>query len=196
MAELKTLNGYEIVDQTARDNIDHRNLLLRSGTFTGNWYNANYWTYDSSLDGLVVLKRSDKYYGITQEIYVAAGETYTYSVYLKTDASVFYLWPFCGIDNEDLKADTVHEMYHGNTQNNGYTRYYLVISVIKPGIIRPGVEMDSSGTMYITAPKLERGSIPTLWSPAPEDAVGGQIIGGSIAPNNDFGINGDFYVMY
>ena len=133
-----------------------KNLYPNSQDFGGNnWINSGDWATDSSTyDDLVVKKRKGTWSGLSEEISVESGRTYTFSVFVKADAArdvLIYLAKTGGASTSpDSKRVTV---------TTSWQRYSLTFTATSSGVIRARVEndTDNGSYTYICGYQLELG---------------------------------------
>lgn len=136
------------------------------------WGNYNGWTKAlETYKGFTVMTRNHGWGGMFQKIYVKAGETYTFSAYVKnTSDTTASILPADSSLGDNIAND---EMTHVSiTKSQDFHKVSAIISVLSDGLISPKIELDttpSSGEISVCGFKLERGSIATDWTPAPED---------------------------
>ncbi len=152
-----------------------RNLLTGTRTFAG------YLTAggqggkkeDSAELGMKMYTPNDSWGKIYKEVVIKAGETYTFSAAVKTDND------YCRPHWEN-KGDATHSKTTAEAQilaqevsgpTGEWNRVSLTIKCTKTGTAHFRVE--SASPYSCGAYKLERGNIPTDWTPAPEDIIGG-----------------------
>lgn len=158
---------------TANSKIDNlkvggRNLYRGTKDFSGNWVNKNGWTEDGTYDGLTVRKKSSPWGVLCQKIDAIQSEVYTCSLYIKIDVlNNFQMLPNLGgtgVKYNILSKDT------SVTEINTWKRIWMTIEVTEDGVMQFGVEPKNiGGNVWICGLKLEKGTIATDWTPAPED---------------------------
>lgn len=158
---------------TANSKIDNlkvggRNLYRGTKDFSGNWVNKNGWTEDGTYDGLTVRKKSSPLGVLCQKIDAIQSEVYTCSLYIKIDVlNNFQMLPNLGgtgVKYNILSKDT------SVTEINTWKRIWMTIEVTEDGVMQFGVEPKNiGGNVWICGLKLEKGTIATDWTPAPED---------------------------
>ncbi|WP_238138763.1 gp58-like family protein [Streptococcus suis] len=108
---------------------------------------------------------------MTQLVQVRAGEVYTFSAYvassLASDSAEIYIH----LNNYRTEQMAVVDNYYRKFNMTAtFQRVSITFKVITDGYIAPRVERsDLNGILYFAGMKLERGTIATDWSPAPED---------------------------
>ncbi|NEW68828.1 gp58-like family protein, partial [Facklamia sp. 253] len=173
-----TVDGYKqtlISTQAKVDNlkIGGRNLFLKTKDFGGEWFNKGDWTIDAeTYQGLVVKKRSGLWQGISQAVPVKVGEVYTFSTYVKTDKTDETI-RFYSTHNGTGNPATTDVSTKILPVSDEWQRVNVTFKVTKSGNISPRLERTNEGTIWVAGLKLERGSIATDWTPAPEDLVSG-----------------------
>lgn len=145
-----------------------RNLYRGTKDFSGNWVNKNGWTEDGTYDGLTVRKKSSPWGVLCQKIDAIQSEVYTCSLYIKIDVlNNFQMLPNLGetgVKYNILSKDT------SVTEINTWKRIWMTIEVTEDGVMQFGVEPKNiGGNVWICGLKLEKGTIATDWTPAPED---------------------------
>lgn len=175
-----TTSTFTVTNGGGMQNLQIGGVNLLSGTrdFSGSWQSQDAWTKTGEkYNGLTVLKNNAAWYGIGKEYAVKAGETYTFSVYVKMlndgDGSTYIY-----LNTETSVAD------HSQTQllvDSEWKQYSVTFTAIIDGNIVPRVEYDKDvvGTIAICGYKLERYGTPTDWTPALEDLTDTSI------PNSD-----------
>lgn len=157
--------------------IGGNNLYRGSQDWSGElWHNKGYYeNVNEEYKGLKVLRSYSNWSGITQHQYFDLGVSYTLSAWIrKSDANVpIHFWGdyLAG----DAGAGTQKPM-----EPNVWTR---VTHTFKGnGQVGNGrferVDNGTGGYYDICGLKLERGSKATDWSPNPNDAVNGLVLGG------------------
>ncbi|MBK0348718.1 hypothetical protein JDW15_08825 [Aerococcaceae bacterium zg-ZJ1578] len=173
-----TVDGYKqtlISTQAKVDNlkVGGRNLFLKTKDFGGEWFNKGDWTINAeTYQGLVVKKRSGLWRGISQAVPVKVGEVYTFSTYVKTDKTDETI-RFYSTHNGTGNPATTDVSTKILPVSDEWQRVNVTFKVTKSGNISPRLERTNEGTIWVAGLKLERGSIATDWTPAPEDLVSG-----------------------
>lgn len=149
------------------------NLLKNTKDFSGEWdYNGQRrkivpWKYN----GLSAIEADYPWEGLTQLVQVMAGEVYTFSAYvassLASDSAEIYIH----LNNYRTEQMAVVDNYYRKFNMTAtFQRVSITFKVITDGYIAPRIERsDLNGILYFAGMKLERGTIATDWSPAPED---------------------------
>ncbi|HEM4859039.1 TPA: phage tail protein [Streptococcus suis] len=153
--------------------IGGNNLLKNTKDFSGEWdYNGHRrkiapWKYN----GLSAIEADYPWEGLTQLVQVRSGEVYTFSVYvassLASDSAEIYIH----LNNYRTEQMAVVDNYYRKFNMTAtFQRVSITFKVITDGYIAPRIERsDLNGILYFAGMKLERGTIATDWSPAPED---------------------------
>ncbi|HEL1848990.1 TPA: phage tail protein [Streptococcus suis] len=145
------------------------NLLTGTRYFDGAWQASGAWQDAGDFSGLAAKKRNQAWHGITQAFDAVAGETYTFSVYVKSDLAedkaYFYL-----THNNFLPKATATIQSREVAMSNEWKRVALTFTVTESGKIAPRIERNNANAyLYVAGYKLERGSIATDYSSAEED---------------------------
>ena len=153
------------------------NLIRGSRDVVGSWYNAHHWQTDGEVyQGLTVKKRSGLWSGLwsglSQVCEVKEGETYTFSLYAKTSAEQQGVMLYVTHQNAAPKAEVTHEATPVQLTRD-WKRVSVTFRALRGGKAVPRLEIPrAGGTVFVAGYKLERGTIPTDWSPHPEDGNG------------------------
>ena len=154
------------------------NLFKGSRDFSGSW-TSNTGVYAEDYKGVKIFKTQAMWGGRSQYFEVKTGEEYVFSAYVKssarTDGVNFYLVH----ESKQPMATGLVAFGSDNRQDhvnigltNEYKRIVIKIKITKDGWIAPRIERyNSDAYLFFGGYKLERGNIPTEWSPAPEDTV-------------------------
>lgn len=130
-------------------------------------------TIKNAYQDFTALEININWNGVRQDILVNAGETYTFSGFIKKGSGNpdnFFYGDGQGVTNPA-------EISINNTPINvtdSWSRFSITFSVTTGGIMQPRLESNNGGsnvTYFIAGLKLERGAVPTQWSPAPQDLV-------------------------
>lgn len=148
-----------------------RNLFVDTENFSNSddWIGYNAWkkTGDTFND-LAVMSTEHDWNGLTQTVDVKKGESYTYSVYAKyasgAGSSNIYFRSSNTVTNTDIGAQLVN-------LDDSWKRVSGTVTVTDDGTLNARIERTSmnENTLLIAGPKLERGTISTPYSIAPED---------------------------
>lgn len=182
-SEIKTDNlvsKLNELDNKIPTSVGTENLFKGSRDFTGSyWLNSAYGFYAEDYQGVKIFKTNTNWRGRSQYFEVKAGEEYVFSAYVKssakTDGSNFYLVheskqpmatglvSFGSVSNQDT-------LYFELTDN--YKRIAIKIKITKDGWIMPRLERGNDDAyLFFGGYKLERGKIPSDYSPSSEDAI-------------------------
>ncbi|HEM5176398.1 TPA: phage tail protein [Streptococcus suis] len=149
------------------------NLLKNTKDFSGEWdYNGHRrkiapWKYN----GLSAIEADYPWEGLTQLIQVRAGEVYTFSAYVASNLASDSAEIYIHLNNYRTEQMAVVDNYYRQFNMTAtFQRVSITFKVITDGYIAPRIERsDLNGILYFAGMKLERGTIATDWSPAPED---------------------------
>ncbi|MCO4644206.1 hypothetical protein Si033_01394 [Streptococcus infantarius subsp. infantarius] len=172
---------YKWVDMAGTVKVGGRNLLTGTRDWSSNiqrWSNNNGVWHDEpeEYNNLKVKSTTGGWNGWHQNVFVKAGEYYTLSYYAKADTEIVvtnlatwngspvYVAPYANISgNNDIQTTVTTE----------WKRYTRTIYVVSDGSLQWRIEYNGvtvpGGKWYIAGMKLERGTVATDWSPAPED---------------------------
>lgn len=160
-------------EQMGNIQVGGRNLMKFTKEMSGTWKNREFWTLQSdNYNELSIYRSNSDWNGITQGIQLQEGETYTLSLYVRKQGSLtFYL--FAGDSRKVGSAQTEvvstnSEIVNSGLQNTWY-RVYVAFRVTQSGFCFARPEKSGTGYIDVCGFKLEKGNIPTDWSPAPED---------------------------
>ena len=161
------LNRFEVFVDTL--SVGGRNLYLGTRNFEGDqWENIDHWETWDDEEGLGYREygRYGTAHGICQPINAKAGEVYTFSFYaLGNENSNVVVYA----TNDNVGTSPVN--LHIGKIPYSYKRYHFTFEVRSDCIITPRVEnISDEGWIQIYGLKLEKGNVPTDWTPAPEDA--------------------------
>ena len=159
-------------------NVGGANLFKGSRDFSGtDWVNKDSGIYAEDYQGVKIFKKQTLWGGVSQYFEVKTGEEYVFSAYVKsstkTDGIIFFLVN----SSKQPQALGVVSFDSTNSQNavgfdvtDEYQRIAIKIKITEDGWIMPRLERyNSDAYLFFGGYKLERGNIPTDWSPAPED---------------------------
>lgn len=123
--------------------VGYENMYEGSQDFSGTWNNSSYWETDTeTYNSLVVKKRKSSWSGISKDLNVESGKTYTFSVYIKSDtARQIALYTSGGTSGITSQINYTTSVEWG--------KYTLTFTATTSGTIRPRVENTSaSDTNY------------------------------------------------
>ena len=160
-------------EQMGNIQVGGRNLMRFTQDMSGNWFQKEYWTpISETYNELSIYRSNSDWYGITQRIQLQEGEIYTLSLYVRKHGDLtFYLFagdPRKGGSAQAEVISTNGEIVNSGAQNIWY-RVYVAFKVTQSGYCFARPEKSGTGYIDVCGFKLERGNIPTDWSPAPED---------------------------
>lgn len=146
------------------------NLLYNTRYFDGDlWVNRDYWLETGeTFQGLKVLSREANSYGIYQKFQAVAGETYTFSAWLKSDGGdARYYFTISG-------GGIVTPLTKDVPESAEWTRQAVSFKCTQSGEIACRVQKATgTGAVYIAGYKLERGTnANTVWTPAATEVAG------------------------
>ena len=182
-------------DRVAREDHIHEvpevggvNLYTGTRDFSGSkWLNRNYWTDNGeTFLGLKVLSKDANWAGLCQNQTLYPGEKYCYSAWIRTQKGnrVCFIVEDLNTINV-IPPPTISFVTPANGSTNGFiwthdedtwvrVKGYFEVNKENEGAIIFRIRFEKTnkeGTMSICGIKLERGAVPTDWSPAPEDLV-------------------------
>lgn len=151
------LNG-----NTSQETTTGKNKYEGSQDFSGTWNNSYAWETDTNTyNGLVIKKKKSAWTGISKDIEVTSGKTYTFSVYIKADAArqaaIYLSGGTSGINNQKNIDITT-----------SWDRYNLTFTASASGTIRARVENTSASDTnytYICGYQLEESASMTDYEP-------------------------------
>lgn len=165
----------KIQEEIRKIQVGGRNLMRFTKEMSGTWMQKEFWTLQSdNYNELSIYRSNSDWYGITQRVQLQEGETYTLSLYVRKQGDLtFYL--FAGDPRKVGSAQTEvistnSEIVNNGAQNTWY-RVYVAFRVTQSGFCFARPEKSGTGYIDVCGFKLERGNIPTDWSPAPEDLL-------------------------
>lgn len=168
--------GGTLLDYINNFEVGGRNLYTGTADFSGNkWENIDLWQTDSNLDSFGnVIKYKDAWYGLYQIVSAKVGDTFTLSATLfgdgKCNASFIVT---DGGDRTSIKT------YNPESLSTSGTRAFATYTVKTDGEFTFRIENTvSDSVIKLSSMKLERGTVATDWTPAPEDTATdmGQIV--------------------
>lgn len=169
------------------------NLYTGTKDFSGSaWKNISVWTKGSEkYDGLTVISKAERWGGVYQELTANAGDVYTFSFYGKADTSQKAAITVMSVAGDHAKISRSVDI----TMTAEWERYSGTVQVTAAdGPLKLKVEKidDTQTKIYICGIKVERGSIATGWTPAPEDLP--EVTSGTAAPKEL--ANGQIFLVY
>ena len=151
------------VSQTQLISLGVENLYEGSQDFSGTWNNSSYWETDNeTYNGLVVKKRDGQWSGLSKNIQVESGKTYTYSLYVKSNSAR----PFAIYSSGGTATCTPADKNFTSTTN--WQRYSMTFVANSTGTLKLRIENTSSNVgnyTYICGYQLEKGSKANSYSP-------------------------------
>lgn len=155
------------------------NLFKGSRDFSGTSWDGGAGVYAEDYRGVKIFKKQSMWSGRSQYFEVKAGEEYVFSAYVKssakTDRVTFYLV------NSSKEPQAQGSVSFGSANGRDavsfdladeYQRIAIKIKITKDGWIMPRLErFNSDAYLFFGGYKLERGNLPSDWSPAPEDTA-------------------------
>lgn len=161
--------------QSSLNNFVCINLFTNTGDFSGTvndpWnYALSEWEDNGEVyQKLKVLQKSTEFGGLSQPIQVKAGDEYTLSAWVKRSEGATVIFYADELTNQN-------GMHLTESTGADWRRIHITFSRKSDGEITPRFENNVKGeTMYICGLKLERGSMATDWTPAPEDILNMEI---------------------
>lgn len=149
----------------------NKNLLTGTKDWQGEWGNLALWLVDDEkYEGLTVRKRSVAWDGLGQYYDVEPNTTYTFDFYAKASEAGNIMEIFT-LHGEDWNNPVVSvPIYANRAVTTEWQRYSVTFTTKSGGTIFPSVCSKKDGVIiYVAGYKLEKGSLATDWSPAPED---------------------------
>lgn len=131
-------------------NIDNNisyNLIEGTRDFLGTWVNSWSWKDGGEEQGFKVKYTLNRWMGLSKEISIEAGKTYTFSAYIKRSvAGEVYLYLLRNGTNVRLSATTTT---FRNVDNN-YRRVHFTFRAVENGVLLPRFERgDDKGVLAI-----------------------------------------------
>ena len=180
-SEIKTdklVTKLDELDNKIPTSVGTVNLFKGSRDFSGsNWINNGNGVYAEDYKGVKIFKTQTAWNGRTQSLEVKTGEEYVFSAYVKSSAETDSVLFILSQDaNQQQTQGTV--TFNSSTANNSigvtltdeYKLIVIKIKITRDGLIVPRLERTNEDAyLFFGGYKLERGKIPSEWSPAPED---------------------------
>lgn len=136
------------------DIVGYNNINLVAGTknWSGNWHNLDQWdTVEETYQGLTVKKNKNRWLGLYKEVYVEAGEQYTFSIYAKGATNINTTTIFCYIDNQSF-------IVQSTPVTTEWQRVYLTFTPTYSGMCKVRLETGRlEDTIYICGYTLSKG---------------------------------------
>lgn len=187
-AALNSAKGYAD-DAVAGVEIGGRNLLKHTDIDkygTGPWIkNGDAVTMEVSSEVTYLGKKTIKIVGSngilitdSEDILIKTNTKYVYSIMMYSlinlpvsASNPMHVWTLNGVYS--VHHESVHKFYPSVIPKNTWTRVYVVLSV-KSNLseyyhLRPFLYGIGDSGVYVCEPKVEEGTKPTSWTPAPED---------------------------
>lgn len=168
-----TQTAEELASRIASVQVGGVNLFKGSKNFSGSWSNIGHWTRETEkYKGLTVMSRMGSWLGLSQPFEAKKGETYTYSFFIKSSAerdraSVYF------VHNSTNPQARVSLNVSPAVISDEWQRLSATFKVEESGFILPRIErFNTDSRVYVAGLKLERGTIATDYSEAPEDIEG------------------------
>ncbi|MEZ7280413.1 phage head spike fiber domain-containing protein [Limosilactobacillus fermentum] len=147
-----------------------RNLYTDTHNFDNpaSWFSYSSWTKTTdTYNGLAVMQITQDWSGICQYIQVKKGDVLTYSVYAQNTSGIgksTIYWTFASSATANPVSNVV-------TITDSWQRVSGTVVATSDGYLRPRLERsnNNTSTLQIAGIKLEKGSVATPWTPAPED---------------------------
>ena len=169
--------------------IGGRNLLKHTDIDkygTGPWIkNGDAVTMEVSSEVTYLGKKTIKIVGSngilitdSEDILIKTNTKYVYSIMMYSlinlpvsASNPMHVWTLNG--DSSMHHESVHKFYPSVIPKNTWTRVYVVLSV-KSNLseyyhLRPFLYGIGDSGVYVCEPKVEEGTMPTPWTPAPED---------------------------
>ncbi|WP_076637023.1 phage head spike fiber domain-containing protein [Lactiplantibacillus plantarum] len=150
-----------------------RNLYIDTRDFDNpsawtNW--SNFYKTGEKFNGLAVMGMKGDWGGLGQTIQTKKGETYTFSIYARYQSGT-------GKSNVyNIPNGSTVKVSQGSFQfslNETWQRISATFTILADGVIDTSLARtnNNTNTLLIAGPKLERGTIATPHSIAPEDIL-------------------------
>ncbi|CAM2814607.1 phage tail spike protein [Weissella confusa] len=174
-----------------------RNLYTDTKNFDNlaSWWGSSAWAKTTdTYKGLAVMQTTGSWNGISQYIPVKKGDVLTYSVYAKnisgTGTSTIY-WALNNDPEGSYRTATSNPSNSSVTITDSWRIVSGTTVVTADGYLRPRLERtnNNTNTLQIAGIKVEKGNLPTDWTPAPEDLSGATAKAQLTADNATLSIN-------
>ncbi|SCA90014.1 Phage tail assembly [Streptococcus macedonicus] len=160
---------YRWADRWAKIEVGGSNLFKGSRDFSSSWRNADNGVFFEEYKGVHIHRTQTAWSGKSQFFNVKAGEIYTFSFYAKSDYVNDEIFFFLLYDYISPRAQG-NPNYKSIRISTDYQRYSITFEITSDGIIFPRLERgNTEHFLFFGGFKLETGTVPTDWSPAPED---------------------------
>lgn len=159
-----------------------RNLLTGTRDWQGDWKRLSLWSVnEETYKGLTVRSCSVAWKSLGQYYDVTPNTTYDFNFYAKAFEASNFLNIFT-LSSENWSSPVVSPpVFKNQAIATEWQRYSVTFTTKSGGAIYPSVCSSKDGAkIYVAGYKLEKGSVATPWTPAPEDVLKGAIT----APNN------------
>ena len=182
-SEIKTDNlvsKLNELDNKIPTSVGTENLFKGSRDFTGSyWLNSTNGFYAEDFQGVKIFKTNTTWSGRTQYFEVKTGEEYVFSAYVKSTVPSEYIGFYLVHDLKQPKSSGLVSFGSESSQDslffeatNEYKRIVIKIKITKDGWIMPRLERSNEDAyLFFGGYKLERGKIPSDYSPSSEDAI-------------------------
>ena len=156
-----------------------RNLYTDTQNFDNlaPWYASRLWTKTTdTYKGLAIIQTTQDWNGLSQYIQVEKGDILTYSTYVKNTSSIGtskIYWQLNGQTEGSYSTATANPVNNAVTITDSWQRVSGTIVATSDGYLRPRLERiaGNTNTVQIAGIKVEKGSVATPWTPAPEDVL-------------------------
>ncbi|WP_181990838.1 phage tail spike protein [Weissella confusa] len=154
-----------------------RNLLQGTRDFSGdNWLNLDtIWKKtNETYNGLIVVETTSDWSGLSQYYQVKQGETYTFSLFARYTSGAGTSKIYVGLNSElenGHKAGRTDHAWIDCSVDVNWKKFSVTFTAITDGYIKPRMERTSDNTnvLRVCGLMLEKGTLATDWTPAPED---------------------------
>ena len=150
-----------------------RNLLTGTRDWQGDWKRISLWLVnEETYKGLTVRSYSVAWNGLGQYYDVTPNTTYDFSFYAKASEASNILNIFT-LYSENWSSPVVSPpVFKNQAIATEWQRYSVTFTTKSGGTIYPSVCSSKDGaTIYVAGYKLEKGTLATPWTPAPEDVM-------------------------
>lgn len=156
LENIRAITGWTGANLTRRG----KNLYTGSPNFDSSWINYKLWSVvDETYLGMPVLKRNGEWGGVSQDISVTKGITYTFSLYAKASeektANIYLSPPYVQIfDIATVKV----------TLTTSWQRYEVTAMCTESGLCRQRIETETAGSdIFVSGFQLEIGNEATSY---------------------------------